>query len=198
MAVFRRLWLLVFICGSALGLDYSPSEGDIVFQSLPHLPLVDAIESVSNSKLSHCGIVYRKENEWWVLEALENVTDIPLSAWIARGREQWFMACRFRTAVNLDTSKFVSAAKAYRGRRYDFSYAFDNDAIYCSELAYVAFKDVTGKPLGRAMKLGALNWRPNEAFIRSMENGKLPLEREMITPLELSRAPELEVVFRGD
>ena len=36
--------------------------------------------------------------------------------------------------------------------------------------------------LGTLQKLGDLHWQPNEAFIRALEHGALPLERLMITP----------------
>jgi hypothetical protein len=195
MKVVCVTFLLLGLLKPVYSKDYHPREGDIVFQSLPHLPLVDAIESVSNSKLSHCGIVFRQEQDWWVLEALGEVIVTPLTEWTERGRERWFMVCRFRTTTNIDTLKFIAAAKIYLGRPYDYRYMFNNEAIYCSELAYLAFKDVTGDTLGRVMKLGDLNWRPNEDFIRSMEDGGLPLEREMITPVDLSRARELQVIF---
>jgi hypothetical protein len=41
---------------------YAPQEGDIIFQSLPHHELVDAIEGATRSPWSHCGVVMR-ENE---------------------------------------------------------------------------------------------------------------------------------------
>ena len=40
-------------------LRYMPRDGDVVFQSLPHNPLVNAIEGATNSRFSHCGIVAR-------------------------------------------------------------------------------------------------------------------------------------------
>ena len=88
----------------------------------------------------------------------------------------------------------MSAAESYTGRPYDFHYALDDDYIYCSELVYKGFKKVIGRGLGQTKQLGDLNWRPHEAFIRSMEDGALPLAREMITPVDLSRAPELQPV----
>jgi len=39
------------------------------------------------------------------------------------------------------------------------------------------------------------DWRPHESFIRSMENGRLPLDRLMVTPVSLTRDPQLVRVF---
>jgi len=44
-------------------------------------------------------------------------------------------------------------------------------------------------------RLGDLNWKPFEAFIRSMEDGELPLDRQMITPVGLTRSPLVRRVF---
>ena len=84
------------------------------------------------------------------------------------------------------------------GRPYDVHYGMDDEAIYCSELIFKAYRDVTGEGLGTLVELGDLNWEPYEQTIRSMEDGDLPLERVMITPLALSNAPELrEVLSHG-
>jgi len=54
-------------------LAYSLQEGDIVFQSLHHEELVDAIEGVTHSPYSHCGVVLRKDNRWVVVESIFDV-----------------------------------------------------------------------------------------------------------------------------
>ncbi len=91
----------------------------------------------------------------------------------------------------------IAAAERYEGRPYDIHYDLDDEKIYCSELLFKAVCDATGKKLGRIRRLGELNWRPYEGVIRSIENGGLPLEREMITPRDFSEAPELREVFRS-
>jgi hypothetical protein len=190
------VWILFLLAISrGLSASYSPKQGDLVFQSLPHNSLVDAIEGVSKSPLSHCGIVVQLDGKWFVLEALGKVIYTPLDRWEARGRKRAFSVSRFNAHNSIDISKFIESAKTYLGKDYDFHYAFDNDDIYCSELPFLAFKAVTGKPLGQVRKLGEMNWKPHEAFIRSVEKGNLPLERTMITPVDLSKAPELETIY---
>ncbi|MBI1852820.1 MAG: hypothetical protein HYR85_20965 [Planctomycetes bacterium] len=74
-------------------------------------------------------------------------------------------------------------------------YSMDDDAIYCSELVFKAFKNATGEPLGATQRLSALDWPPFVALIRRLE-GTVPLDREMITPRALSEAPQLREVHR--
>src|SRR5258708_39193676 len=72
---------------------YSPREGDVVFQSLPHGGLVDAIEGITHSPYSHCGVVLRNDkNQWVVIEEIVNVHETPLFAWEFRGRGANFTA----------------------------------------------------------------------------------------------------------
>lgn len=176
---------------------YEPQAGDFVFQSLPHNPLIDAIEGSSGSPFSHCGIVKRRGEQWVVIEAIGPVKETTLSWWIAQGRGKAYAAYRLRPPLEKKIPAIIAAAERYEGRPYDIQYDMDDGKIYCSELLYKAVRDATGRKLGKIRKLGELNWRPYEKVIRSIENGGLPLEREMITPRDFSEAPELREVFRS-
>ena len=194
--VLSLLVLLVLLasCRSSLPKDYDVREGDILFQSLPHSPLVDTIEGVSRSPYSHCGIVARSEGQWLVIEAIGPVKETPIVKWIDRGRGEWFVAYRMNASLSAKIPEILAEARRYLGRPYDIHYSFDEERIYCSELIFKAVKAATGCRLGKTELLGELNWRPYEAFIRSIE-GRIPLDREMITPESLSEAPELTKVY---
>lgn len=188
----------VLLAGCAgISRDYAVQEGDIVFQPLPHGALVDAIEGVSGSIYSHCGIVERMDGEWYVLEAIGPVQVTPLGEWIRRGRSGYFDAFRLDAELQPKTPAILAAARTYLGRPYDIHYSFDDERIYCSELIFKAVKSATGVSLGKVQRLGDLNWQPHEAFIRSIES-YVPKDREMITPQSLSEAPELTLVFSTD
>jgi hypothetical protein len=176
--------------------DYTPRDGDFLFQSLPHNALIDAIEGSTGSPFSHCGIVVKRGEQWKVIEAIGPVKETHLSLWIAQGRDNAYVACRLKAPLAPQIPGIISAAEKYRGRPYDIRYDFDDRKIYCSELLWKAVRDATGQKLGKVYKLGELNWKPYENVIRSLEDGGLPLEREMITPKAFSEAPELEQVFR--
>lgn len=107
------------------------------------------------------------------------------------------MVYRLRDPLAEKIPAIIAAAEKYKGRPYDIHYDLDDANIYCSELLYKAVRDATGRKIGRTRKLGELDWRPHERVIRSIENGGLPLGREMITPRDFSEAPELREVFRS-
>ena len=178
---------------------YQPQEGDIVFQSLPHTDLVDAIEGITHSPYSHCGVVlHNDKGQWVVIESVVNVHETPLILWEAQGRGAAFDAYRLDLKYAPMIPEFKKALLTYLGCPYNFDYDLDpKNGVYCSSLPYLAFATVTGEKLGQTQKLQDLDWKPFEPFIKSEQNGALPLDRAMITPASLARAPQLQEVYRG-
>jgi len=176
--------------------DYEPQVGDVLFQSARPSKLVHMIEGVSESAYSHCGIVDRVDGEWVVYEAITNVSATPLDDFITRGRGEGVAVYRFREPYRDDIPEIIENTRTFLDRPYDFRYRMDDEHIYCSELIYKAFFAVTGEALGELDALGDLNWRPFEQDIKDLENGPVPLEREMITPRGLAEAEQLELVWK--
>ena len=176
---------------------YQPAIGDVLFQSLPPSPLVDAIDGATGSPFFHYGIVVQPGTKWLVLEAIGPVEETPLDAWIKRGRFGGFAAYRFKPKYLARVSEVIQEAEKYQGRRYGIHYRFDNDEIDCSELIFVAFKKVFGEDLGTIRKLGDLNWGPYAEVIFRIE-GSFPTSREMITPVDSSKAPQLDEIIRAN
>lgn len=169
--------------------------GDILFQSLPHAELVDAIESVTNSPWSHCGILVLRDGRWFVAEAIGEVRYTPLYLWIVRGRGARVDSYRVKSLK--DENQIIVGVEKLLGRSYDFSYAPDDSEIYCSELVYKVYDRQLGIQIGDWEKLGDLNWKPMENFIRKMEDGRLPLDRLMITPVGLTRSPNVGFIYKN-
>jgi hypothetical protein len=176
-------------------LRYSPKEGDLVFQSLPKMDLVVAIEGVTHSPYSHVGIVIKKEGYWVVREAIGAVIDTPLYLWIIRGRFGGVDVFRLKDAYKQDIPKTIDATKKYLGLPYDVQYEMDDKKIYCSELIYKAYRDATDKKMGKLFALGKMNWKPYQKTIEYYEKGAVPLERKMITPRHLSESEYLRKVL---
>jgi len=179
-------------------LQYKPQEGDIVFQSLPPVnELVKIIEGVTESHYSHCGVVAREDGRWLVLESIGEVRKTPLFPWILRGRHGRFAVYRLKAEDREHIGKFIDEIRPFMGRPYDFKYRMDDEALYCSELIWKAWKNATGEHLGEPVRLGDLKWEPYEEGIRKLEGGPPPLDVKIITPVDLSQAKQLEKVFGG-
>ena len=133
-------------------LKYEPQEGDIIFQSLPHGPVVWAIEGVTGSPYSHCGIVGSLDGKWIVYEAYRGVTATPLKTFLLRGRGGGFAAYRLQVDYRKHIPETLKCCEKYLGRPYDIRYRMDDEKIYCSELVFKAFREASG-----GQQLGALS-----------------------------------------
>lgn len=176
--------------------SYEPQVGDVLFQPLPPLTdMVAAIEGITGSSYTHCGVVVNQDGQWYVIEAGPRVILTPLAPWIDRGRHNRYAAFRLRAAYRPIIPDFIKALHGYLGLPYDAKYEMGDEAIYCSELIFKAFRDATGEELGRVVCLGDLNWQPYRDIIVRYEGGPPPLDRLMITPKHLAEAPQLEKIF---
>ncbi len=194
------LWLsicLIFSSCAAAGpiTSYTPQHGDILFQSLPHVPVIDAIEGSTHSPYSHCGIVVKQDSAWYVLEAIGPVKLTKLERWTSQGRKEEFAVYRLKPAFQPKVDAMITAAEKFIGLPYDIQYEMDDEKIYCSELIYKGFLQASGERMGKTVKLGDLDWRPHAQVIRAIAGDPLPLEREMITPRDLAKAEQLEPVL---
>ena len=173
---------------------YEPKEGDLYFQSLPRNAVVNAIEGASESPYSHCGILVRMDDAWFVLEAIGPVRETPLAKWIKQARDKHYDVFRLGAKHAGIIPEFIKAARKYMGRPYDIRYRMDDEKIYCSELIFKGYRDATGESLGKLVKFGDLKWVRHTPVILAIE-GSIPLNRIMITPRHLSEAKQLEKVF---
>ncbi len=175
---------------------YQPQIGDIVFQSLPKSDLVNAIEGITESPYSHCGVIVHRDGKWMVIEAIGEVRYEDLSRWVRRGRGGRFEAYRLNNNYTGKLDDFIAAMERYLGHPYDIHYDMDEDFIYCSELVYKGFQKATGEELGQLKKLGEMNWEPyRETILKYEGRTTLPLDREMITPLGVTQAPQLVKIY---
>lgn len=201
LQVMHRLLLpfaALFLAGCTtrdMGAAYTPKEGDLVFQSLLHIPIIDAIEGCTHSPYSHCGIVVMRDDGWHVLEAIGPVKVTELQRWTRQGRGNAFAVCRLKPAFQPHVPGMIAAAEKFIGLPYDIQYEMDDGKIYCSELIYKGFKAASGQRLGNTVKLGELDWKPHEQVIRTIAGDPVPLNREMITPRDLAKAEQLDTVL---
>ena len=161
----NRWAVLVILCvGLAAGGLYAAEnqefpplrDGDLVFQTSTN-PQAMPILIATAHPFTHMGLVAHDGDRIVVIEAARTVTATPLADWISRG----FLG---RVAINRDPSltaaqqdKIVAAAKALYGRPYDIFFSFNNDAIYCSELAYLAYK-TAGIDIGTVQRVSELHF----------------------------------------
>ncbi|MBX3226527.1 MAG: hypothetical protein KIT84_32300 [Labilithrix sp.] len=115
--------------------DCELKAGDLVF----HRSLSEqagAIAYLTQSQLTHVGVVFKVAGAWNVYEAVGPVKITPLESWIGRGQGKKFAASRYKSDLPAKTVKALfEAGKPFYGKPYDLLFTEGDDKIYCSELA---------------------------------------------------------------
>ena len=162
-------------------------DGDILFQ-ISTSGQGKAIQLATNSPYSHCGILFRENNEWMVFEGVQPVKKTKLSEWIHRGDGQHYVSKRHKDAASLLTKevkeKMKEEAKKLLGKNYDLTFEWNDDRIYCSELVYKIYQRGAGLSVGTLQKLKDFNLNSPVVGAKLKERyGKnIPLNETVISP----------------
>lgn len=165
-------------------------NGDLIFQtSLSGQS--KAIQLATKSKYSHCGLIYKVGNNYFVFEAVQPVKRTPLDKWIARGQEGKFVIKRLKNAEQILTptalAKMKQVGDQFEGKNYDLTFEWSDDKIYCSELIWKIYQRATGIEIGKLEKLSDFDLT-NEAVKKKMKErygDKLPTEETVISPASI-------------
>lgn len=169
-------------------------EGDFVFQNVAG-ELFQVIEDITATPFTHCGMIVKEQDDYYVLEAIGPVKLTPINEWIHRGIASRIVIVRLKASYQVYVSDIIAAAYHYLNRPYDIQYEWDDEKIYCSELIYKAVRDAIGIELAEFRVLGEMNWKPHEDFIRFVSEGELPLDRRMIIPADLVTSDKVNIVY---
>ncbi|MBC9933252.1 YiiX family permuted papain-like enzyme [Chitinophaga qingshengii] len=173
--------------------------GDVIFQESMS-DLSTAIKEATHSKYSHCGIILPKDGQLYVYEAVQPVRYTLLKDWIARGRKGHYVIKRLKNANSVITpatvEKMVEAGKKYNGKDYDFYFGWSDERMYCSELVWKIYKEVTGLELGELQQLKDfdLNNAAVKQQMKQIYGNKVPLTEQIISPVSMFNSPLLITV----
>ena len=165
-------------------------NGDLIFQtSLSGQS--KAIQLATKSKYSHCGLIYKDGNEFYVFEAVQPVKRTPLDEWIARGQDGKYVIKRLKNADQVLTpttlTKMKQVGEKFKGKKYDKTFEWSDDKIYCSELIWKIYQRSTGIEIGKLEKLSDFDLT-NEAVKKIMKDrygDKIPTEEIVISPASI-------------
>ncbi len=132
-------------------------SGDIVFQdSSPHSAQAGQIKALTRSRWSHCGIYFEQAAGGAVIiDGNGTRGAVPWPEWRQSGEGGRFAAYRLRNELSEPQVRSLrTAADRYDRRPYDLKFAWDDEAIYCSELIWKAYRDALGMEVGRVQRLG--------------------------------------------
>jgi uncharacterized protein YycO len=162
-------------------------NGDLIFQtSLSGQS--KAIQLATKSKYSHCGLIYKDDNEFYVFEAVQPVKRTPLDKWIARGQDGKYVIKRLKNADQVLTPatliKMKQIGDQFKGKNYDLTFEWSDDKIYCSELIWKIYQRATGIEIGKLEKLSDFDLT-NTAVKQKMKErygDKIPMDEIVISP----------------
>jgi uncharacterized protein YycO len=167
--------------------NYEIKNGDLIFQtSLSGQS--KAIQLATNSKYSHCGIVYIENGQFYVFEAIQPVKTTPLEKWIARGKDGHYVIKRLKNASQVLTTETLQKMKQegnkFKGKNYDLTFEWSDEKIYCSELIWKIYQRATGIEIGKLKKLSDFDLT-HEIVKQKMKErygDKIPTEEIVISP----------------
>lgn len=172
-------------------------DGDIVFQILPS-GQGKAIQLATHSKYTHCGIVFKEGNQFYVYEAISPVSKTPLKEWIDRGDHDHVLIKRLKDKNRLhpkETEAMKILSKSFLNKDYDLAFNWSDERIYCSELVWKAYKKA-GIELCTLKKLKDFDLSSEPVKQKLIERyGKtIPLEEPVVAPSDLIDSKILETV----
>ncbi len=165
-------------------------NGDLIFQtSLSGQSR--AIQLATHSEYSHCGLIYKTGNDYFVFEAVQPVKRTPLAKWIARGQGGHFVIKRLKNADKVLTTGTLKRMKqvgdSFDGKSYDIYFDWSDDKMYCSELIWKIYQRCTGLEIGKLEKLRDFDLT-DDAVRKKMHDrygDNIPLDELVISPARM-------------
>jgi uncharacterized protein YycO len=174
-------------------------NGDLIFQtSLSGQS--KTIQLATNSKYSHCGIIYSDNGQFYVFEAIQPVKTTRLDKWIARGENGHYVIKRLKNADQALTARTLQKMKnegdKFIGKNYDLTFEWSDDKIYCSELVWKVYQRAIGIEIGKLEKLSDFDLTSEAVKIRMKERygDNNPTEETVISPSAIFKSELLMTV----
>ena len=165
-------------------------DGDIIFHASQSRQS-SAIALATGSVYTHVGIVFHPKGKPMVLEAVDPVKLTPLAKWVARGRGAHYvvkrLASRPEGLSEAETRSMQRIARPWLGRDYDWTFAWSDDELYCSELVWKLYARALHVELSAKRTLGDFHLDAPlvRDKIRSRYGTTPPLEAEIVAPSDL-------------
>ncbi|PKA10458.1 peptidoglycan peptidase [Leptospira meyeri] len=175
-------------------------EGDIIFHE-SNSEQANAIKAATKSRYTHVGIIFKYDNEYKVLEAVEPVRITPLSFFIKRGQKNHYVIKRLKNREKALTNTTIQEMKQYGdsllGRHYDIYFGWQDDRIYCTELVWKLYDKFTGKKLGdlKTLKDFDLSSPKVQYLMKKRYGNDIPYSEPVISPIDMFNSSELITII---
>lgn len=176
--------------------------GDVVFIHVTPLPF-KKVSSATQSWVNHVGIVADLcGEEATIAESTFPISRAgPLSKFVARSEEGRVAVARLETPLAAAQVREVGvASKARLGVLYDTGFDLGSRRQYCSRFVRDVLAEATGVMVGDVETFGTLLARNPDAsllFWRIWFFGRIPWERQTVTPASVYHSDRLRSIFNG-
>lgn len=173
-------------------------DGDIIFQT-SQSPQCEAVRIATNSKFSHCGIIYDINGKWFVFEAVQPVKLTPFEDWIQHGKDNKYVVKRLKDNAVLTSAvlqKMKDYSQQFDGKEYDSYFEWTDNKIYCSELIWKIYKNAAGIELSKLRELKDFNLTDVrvQKILKERYGNEIPLQEKVVAPSDLSDSSLLKTV----
>jgi len=165
-------------------------SGDIIFQTSKSSQS-KAIQLATGSVYSHMGILVRKEEQFYVYEAVKTVRFTPIHDWINRGENEQYVVKRLKNASKILTPRILKKMKRvgeqYKGKIYDLYFGWSDDKMYCSELVWKIYKETLNIEIGQLETLTEfdLSHPVVQQKIKERYGSDIPMTEQVISPVAM-------------
>lgn len=174
-------------------------EGDVIFQASQSRQCT-AVKAATHSDISHCGMLFKEADTWYVLEAVEPVSIVSLSQFINRGEGAHYQIKRLKKEFNTLTPTQIQAmkdlGKSWINRHYDIYFNWDYGNLYCSELVWKLYHDAAGIEVCAMKHLK--DYDLSDALVKQIMQERyganIPWEEPMVAPSDISASDKMTLV----
>lgn len=176
-------------------------EGDIIFQS-SQSEQCEAVRVATNSKFSHCGIIFYENGICYVFEAIQPVKKTKFTDWITHGLNQKYVVARLKDSTLLNAeniAKMKEYGKKEFNKEYDIYFEWSDEKIYCSEYVWKIYKYGANIELCNLAKLNSFNLdNPKvKAILEQRYGNKIPLNEDVVAPSQLANSDKVTIIYNN-
>lgn len=176
--------------------------GDLVFIRVGARPFLE-VAAATGSWTNHVGIVVETGGaEPLIAESTFPLARLtPLSRFVARSEQRRVAVQRLRTPLAPDAAvRIRDAARRRLGTLYDTGFNLHSRRQFCSRFVREVLQEATGVSIGEVETFGALLARQpgtDLRFWRLWYFGRIPWQRQTVTPASLLGSPALVAIAHG-
>lgn len=184
-------------CVSQQKVDFQ--NGDIIFQTTSSSQC-EAVQLATHSQYSHCGMLYFKNNRWYVLEAVGPVKFTLLKEFISHGKNKHYVIKRVKDFTKEKWQQQDSSIQKFihqqLGKPYDIYFNWDENNIYCSELVWKFYHTCFNIEVGKLqqMKEFDLKHPAVQAILQERYGKHIPYHEKVISPASIFESSTLILI----